>query len=186
MREKGLAQRLDGRREAVPAETHKHRQGLALETPTALEQTAKQLASDIAVALSSQIEELNTYSHAFRSSLMRVFLRVLRLGSKQDQQVVLFNEAVPGYTLMLFKKQVDTDLLALAPQRARRGSKAKSKQDALLAASAPGRAAEALIGEYFHRTGKRVLVVEHPDALFVFFPATDLRKNVRELGFFID
>lgn len=183
MREKGLAQRLEGRREATPADTHKQRAGFALQTPTALEQTAKQLASDIAVALASQIEELNTYSHAFRSSLMRVFLRVLRVGSKQDQQVVLFNEAVPGYTLMLFKKQVDTDLLSAVPARSR---KKASKEDAALAAAAPGRAAEALIGEYFHRTGKSVLVVEHPDALFVFFPAADLRKNVRELGFFID
>lgn len=181
MREKGLAQKLEGRREAVPAETHKQRAGLALQTPTALEQTAKQLASDIAVALASQIEELNTYSHAFRSSLMRVFLRVLRMGSQQDQQVVLFNEAVPGYTLMLFKKQLDTDLLSAAPARRK-----DAPAEAGLASSAPGRAAEALIGEYFHRTGKRVLVVEHPDALFVFFPAADLRKNVRELGFFLD
>lgn len=137
------------------------------------QRTAEQLAGDIAVTLGSEIEELDTSHHGFRSALRRMFLRVLRLANDKQERVVLFHEAVPGYTLMLFKKDEWSTLGKVSPGAAEG-----------LADSAEGRAAAVLMNEHVQRTGKRVLVVEHVDSLFVFFPAADLRRNVRELGYF--
>jgi hypothetical protein len=54
----------------------------------------------------------------------------------------------------------------------------------LPADSPEGEAAGVVIGRFVDRTGNRVLVIEGDDALFVFFPVADLRKNLREMGFY--
>lgn len=137
--------------------------------------TAEMMGNDIAVALAAEIEELNTYHHGFRSALHRVFSKVLRIACEKTERVVLFHEAVPGYTLMLFKKD------KWSPEDI---TSTENTEPVGLDHSAEGRAASVLIGEHVQRTGKRVIVIEHVDSLFLFFPAEDLRKNVRDLGYF--
>lgn len=148
---------------------------------------AELLSNDIAVALAAELEELDTYHRGFRAALHRVFVRVLRMSHEKTERVVLFHEAVPGYTLMLFKKDdweaAQGVVLKSAPASSSGNGKA-SPDAATLDATAEGRAASVLMGEYVQRTGKRVIVIEHVDSLFLFFPAADLRKNVRELGYF--
>jgi hypothetical protein len=177
------------RRQEEAADVHKLRDAPAFDRADQL-RIAGLLSNDIAVALSAQIDELNTYHHGFRAALTRVFIRVLRLSSEKPEQVVLFHEAVPGFTLMLFKKDPPSSpskqpgAASARPSAPPPGAPACIAAPHPLEATAEGRAAEVLIGEFFSRTGSRVMIVEHTDSLFVFFPAADLRKNVRELGYF--
>lgn len=165
--------------------SYKSRWAPALENPAEASRIATMLSADVALALGSELEDLETGRHAFRSALQRVFLRVLRMGREREEAVLFFNEAVPGYTMMLLKKGAES-----APP-------SKKKKKSLAPAPAPfdpatsnlhstpeGQAASLMIEAFFERTKSTAMTVEHPDALFVFFPATDLRKNVREMGFF--
>lgn len=172
-----LSAALNERRRQSSWETHegvhKARPMAGLSDHQGIEEVATLLSGDIAVALAAEIDELSTYSASFRSALNRAFLRVLRLSLQKTETVLFFHEAVPGYTLMLFKKAQATPW-----------KEAASAQEPSLDGSPEAQAAGVLIGQFFRRTKNRVLTVEHPDALFVFFPASDLRKNVREMGFF--
>lgn len=139
-------------------------------------QTATQLGQDVSSLLSERIDELSTHHHEFKVGMTRLFLRVLRIARDRAEQVVLFNEAVPGFTLMLFKKAPEQwGAIAGGPERA------PAQEDA----SGPELAAAGhVIAQFAQRTGERVLTVENDDALFVFFPTSDIKKNLKELGFY--
>ncbi len=138
-----------------------------------IEASAQQLSQDVSSLLSEKVDELSTYHHDFRVGMNRVFLRVLRLAGAQKEQVVLFNEAVPGFTLMLFKKNPEEW----------KSSEALEKEDDR--ESGPEIAAAGqVITQFVRRTGDRVLTVESDDALFVFFPTSDVKKNLKEMGFY--
>lgn len=171
------------RRQRTPATwesaqgVHKRRYTRALEK---LEEAASLLSQDVAGALVDRVDELSTYSHEFRVGMNRVFCRVLRAASTRQEQVVLFNEAVPGFTLLLFKKdpsqaQWNTPEMAAAPAAA---------TQVLEEAPPEIVAAGHVIAQFVQRTGDRVLTVESDDALFVFLPASDVKKNLKEMGFY--
>ena len=136
---------------------------------------ATALSSDLATALAERVDELNTTHHEFRMGLHRAFQRVLTLAKRREQQVLLFDEALPGFTLMLFKKD---------PNAA--GWTEPTKEPVLAdPQQSPEMAASALVIESFvARTNNRVLVIESIDAVFVFFPASDIKRNLKEMGFY--
>lgn len=138
-----------------------------------MDEAASQLAQDVSTVLAEQVEELSTYHHDFRMGMTRVFTRVLRLAHTRKEQVALFNEAVPGFTLLLFKKNPTSWSFD--------GEASESVEEG---ESPEVAAASQVISQFVHRTGDRVLTVETEDALFVFFPASDIKKNLREMGFF--
>ncbi len=149
---------------------HKRRFTRALEE---VDQAATLLSQDVSSLLSERVDELSTYHHDFRVGINRVFLRVLRMARERSEQVVLFNEAVPGFTLMLFKKD-PASWTATEPT-----------SEAVAAESGPEIAAAGqVISQFVRRTGDRVLTVESDDALFVFFPTSDVKKNLKEMGFY--
>lgn len=137
--------------------------------------SATALSSDLATALAERVEELNTTHHEFRQGLHRAFLRVLTLAKRREQQVLLFDEALPGFTLLLFKKD---------PQG--QGWAHPSAEPVLAdPRQSPEMAASALVIEAFvARTHNRVLVIESTDSVFVFFPASDIKRNLKEMGFY--
>lgn len=136
---------------------------------------AESLAHDVSTALAAHVDDLSTYHHDFRVGMSRVFVRVLRLAQGRKEQVALFNEAVPGFTLLLFKK----DPSGWTPENG------AAPDDLDVASPAPElSAASQVIAQFVQRTGDRVLTVETDDALFVFFPASDVKKNLKEMGFY--
>ena len=149
---------------------HKRRFTRALED---IEPSAALLSQDVSSLLSERVDELSTWNHDFKVGMNRVFLRVLRMARGRSEQVVLFNEAVPGFTLMLFKK----DPSSWAEQ--------ESSPEAVEAEAGPEIAAAGqVIAQFVRRTGDRVLTVESDDAMFVFFPNSDVKKNLKEMGFY--
>lgn len=177
-----LANTIAARRSNVAADSYAYKSRWAplLADAAEVSRVAGLLSSDVAVALGSELDDLET-GHEFRTSLHRVFLRVLRMATKRDEVVLFFNEAIPGYTMMLLKKGVEM------PEPKKKKSKAPATFDpatSSLDATPEGQAASLMVEAFFERTQSRAMTIEHPDALFVFFPAADLRKNVREMGFY--
>lgn len=141
-----------------------------------LNAAATALSSDLAAALAERVEELSTTDHEFRSGLHRAFLRILTLAKRQDNnKPILFDDAIPGFTALLYKKEPQADTW-----------KQKGKEPVLdNPRQSPEMAASALVIEAFvARTKHRVLVIESPDAVFVFFPANDIKRNLKEMGFY--
>ena len=152
---------------------HRRRYARALEEIDAL---AGFIAQDIAGVLAEHVDELSTSHREFRVSMLRVVTRVLRTARSRPQAVLVFNEVIPGFTVMLFKK--DSAAAAWAPLMAPENAAPSHSAAPELAA------AGAVIAQFVHRTGSRVLTVEADDALFVFFPASDVKKNLKEMGFY--
>jgi hypothetical protein len=181
-----LANSVAARRSAAAGEAcaYKSRWAPSMQDAGETTKLAALLSNDVAVALGAELEDLET-GHEFRTSLHRVFLRVLRMAQEREEVVLFFNEAIPGYTMMLLKKGAE------APKPQARNTKglapAPSPFDpntASLEATPEGQAATLMIEAFFERTHSRAMTIEHPDALFVFFPAADLRRNVRDMGFY--
>lgn len=154
---------------------------------------AAALGHDVAIALAERVDELDTSGHDFRAAMTRVFGSVLASAATRSGRVLLFEETVPGFTLMLFRKSPP------APASARAGGvrpgdvKPGDVKSAAASPSgnghaeppAPERLASEMLSEQFgRRTGARVLVVEGADSVFVFFPAQDVRKSLREMGLY--
>lgn len=143
-----------------------------------IEKTAAILASKLSVVLNEALEELHSSHLEFRGVLQTTFFKILAAAHSQVDSIIIFNEAVPGYTLMLFKKN------PLAMQK----TISKKEESAYIAqkpepSSSTFRACTILADQYFKRTGNKVLSVESQDALFAFFPVEDIKKNLKELGF---
>lgn len=160
---------------------YKSRWAPSLQDPVEVAKVAALLSNDVAIALGAELEDLET-GHEFRNSLHRVFLRVLRMAAEREEVVLFFNEAIPGYTMMLLKKGAE----APVPTKKKASLPAVpfDPSTSSLASTPEGQAASLMIEAFFERTSSRAMTIEHPDALFVFFPAADLRKNVREMGFY--
>lgn len=170
----------------VDACSYKSRWAPSLDDPAETSKLAVILSNDVSIALGGELDDLET-GHSFRAALQRVFVRVLRMGREHEEAVLFFNEAVPGYTMMLLKK--GSEIAPAAPAKKARSTVGTAPASfdpstARLDATPEGQAASLMIEAFFERTRSRAMTIEHPDALFVFFPATDLRKNVRDMGFY--
>lgn len=149
---------------------HRHRPVALLDDVQA---AATALSADLAAALD---EWLGDVPVAFRPAMTRAFHRVLTLAKRQDKRIVIFDDALPGFTMVLLKK---------TPQAAT-WKRTGAEPPMAPAISPEAQASAALIDQFVQRTHNRVLVVESADALFIFFPAADLQKNLRDLDLYFD
>lgn len=127
-----------------------------------VEEGASLLAHDVSVALSERIEDLSVTQPEFKSGMVRVCARTLKMCQSHQESVVVFNEAVPGFTAIVFRQV---------------GARALTAVEMEVVA--------ALIQRFVSRTHDRVLTIHCNDALWLFLPALDMKKNVREMGFYI-
>ncbi len=155
------------------------------EDATVRERAVQIMVSDISRVLGEAIDELCTYSTEFRVALTKAVLHVLRRSMTRQESVLIFNEAIPGHTVMLFKKGPSSVEWQASSTPASSGPDSSQAGEAPLEDTPEAAAAGIVIDQFVRRTQHRVLVAEGDDALFVFFPVQDLRKNLRELGFYI-
>lgn len=139
-----------------------------------LQKTANTLAYDIANFLAEEIEELNVYSHLFRSGLERNLLRVLNSLYKQEQPVVIYPDSIPGFTMMAFKKTAPV-AKPVEVKKIRNPIEEVKESNAL----------DAVINRFFHKNQQQVMLIENEDILFALFPVADTRKNLKEMELYI-
>lgn len=138
-----------------------------------LEKTAISLSNDISLVLALEIDDLPTHKSEFRQGMQRAFLRVLVEATNVDKKVIVFNDAIPAFILMLFKKDSSSFEEPI---------EWSINEDEETKVS---KAANILAKQYFDRTKNKVVTVETEDALFAFFPVSDLKRNLREMGFYL-
>lgn len=134
---------------------------------------AHKIAVEIAFALAEKVDELNVMRGDFRSSLEMACKRTLMVIFRREERCVVIPDALPGFTLMGFKRK--GGLLESAT---------KEEQEAATKLSPESHAAAMIIGEFFEKTEEQVLVIDCPDALLALFPVSELRKNLKQLGFY--
>lgn len=140
-----------------------------------LQKTALFLAYDICNFLSEEIEELNVYSYVFKSGIERALLRVLAILEKQDKPVVIFPDAIPGFTLMVFKKNNYINI-SDEVKDVKRSPSDEIKEIKVL---------DNVINRYFVKNQQKVIVMETGDLLFGLFPVADTRKHLKEMELYI-
>lgn len=160
--------------------------------------------------ISDAVDDFNPYDGEIRLGFQKCFRRLLTATAQKEERVVFFYEAIPGFTVMAVKKEgwgLDKEPSAAKNTPKNELSKKSSKikviknTDQLISGDHAqasteqiadpfekerSEAIEALVGAYVQRTGNRVLAIEGSDLVLVLFPVSDLKKNLREMGFWCD
>lgn len=149
------------------------------------------MTSAVVSMLSDMFDDL-TAEGEFRSSFHRSFRRLLNTVNTREEKVVFFHEAIPGFTALVVKKLGWAEWVH--EEAVPKSTKSRSIKD-LDASPSPSssqdsdieedrnNAVQSIIHAYVHRTGNRVIFIEGKDLNLVLFPASDLRHNLREMGF---
>lgn len=138
------------------------------------EKTAEYLSQDITRFILERVEDAIPNTTDFKKIMYRIFLRVLRKGAERPEPVFLLDdETVPGFSLMLFKKQ---DYQHISP------NEIGMEEELDESPSIELKAASIIVTKFVERTGNSVITIETNDVVFVFFPSSDLKKNLDELG----
>ena len=140
-----------------------------------LSKTASFSSHDISNFLSEEIDELNIFSHLFKSGMEKCLNRVLISLEKQTQAVVIFPDSIPGFTMMVFRKEVKNNL-EIKPSKEKRNAVEEVKEM---------QAIDSVIGRFFTKNQKKVILLETEDMLFSLFPVADTRKNLKEMELYI-
>lgn len=135
---------------------------------TSIEKVSSWMASTIISKLHDDYDDLNI-NHHVRNTLKRCFNKVITLASKTEEKVLFYQDIIPGFTVMLIKKDGWSFNNLVLPEN-------KSAID-----SAQVKIVEEIISEFVSRTGSRVLLINAEDARVVLFPTSDLKKNLIEM-----
>lgn len=94
---------------------------------------------------------------------------------KQIQPVVIFPDSIPGFTMMVFRKSVQTNI-DLEVTKAKRNPVEEVKELQVL---------DSVITRFFNKNQQKVILLETEDMLFSLFPVADTRKNLKEMELYI-
>lgn len=144
--------------------------------------------------LAEDLEDLNATS-AFRTGFQRCCSKLLLVASNREERVLFFHEAIPGFTVMVVKRE-GWSLEETQPVRKKTSVKLdKSKESSNGVLKNPedaewelarNQVVQQVISTFVSRTGNRVLSIEAKDVIVLLFPAADLKKNLQDMGFWFD
>jgi hypothetical protein len=144
-----------------------------------LNDVAKEMAREVVLMLGAEVEEANTASHDFKSAIEATTQRIMIHVDKSQDQVCIYEEALPGFTLMAIKE---------TNQRIFNHSHSLAEGIEFLNASDLSEdtyeAASLMIDQFMSKTRKRILVMKHPKVLLILFPVSDTRKHMKALGLY--
>jgi len=140
-----------------------------------ISKTATFLAHDISNFLSEEIDELNVYSYTFRTGMERCLNRALTSLEKQVQPVVIFPDAIPGFTMMVFRKSVPSNTEIDIPKEKRNPVEEVKELQVL----------DNVISRFFNKNQQKVILLETDDMLFALFPVADTRRNLKAMELYI-
>lgn len=166
----------------------------------ALDDTVSWMATAVIGVLSDALDDWDAHEADFRSGFQRCCRRMLTQAAAREERVLFFHEAVPGFTVIVMKKDgwlgADSGIAWSDPTgSSATGSSHGSSKDRGGKGNGAGpdlqplidkerdAALNAIINAYVTRTGNRVLTIEGDDVSIALFPVTDLRANLKEMGF---
>lgn len=149
-----------------------------LKTFEDINSTAEKIADDLSLFLKKDIDELNVYSHVFKAGMHRYVARVLNALFKNPKPVAIFPDSIPGFTLIVFKKNPNAPITEGRKEKEKRNPVQEVKQS---------EAVEGVMEKFFTQTQnkQKVLVIENEDMIFGLFPVADTRQNLKAMDLYI-
>lgn len=149
-----------------------------LKTFEDISNTAEKIADDLSIFLKNDIEELNISSHLFKTGMHRYVSRVLNALFKNPKPVAIFPDSIPGFTLIVFKKNPNAPVVEGRKEKEKRNPVQEVKQS---------EAVEGVMEKFFaeSQNKQRVLVIENEDMIFGLFPVADTRQNLKIMDLYI-
>lgn len=138
-----------------------------------LNSISKQIANDVCIAVALEVEDMNTNAYEFRSAIESTTSRILQHLDKSSERIGIYEEALPGFTLMVIKKDDGPVLPTEKPKE----NKKQKKVSSLVFDTA-----SLLIQNFMNKTKRSILSIEHDHLLIVMFPVSDTRKHLKALG----
>lgn len=147
----------------------------SIRTVEEITETANQMAKDLSGYLKEDIEELNISSHLFRSGMERYIFRVLNALFKNPKPIAIFPDSVPGFTLIVFKKNPEMNVQDITKKEKRNPVEEMKQSEAV----------EDVMGRFFNQNKQKVIVIENDDMIFGLFPVADTRQNLKSMDLYI-
>lgn len=150
----------------------------SLRTFEDISNTAEKIAEDLSVFLKADIDELNISSHLFKSGMHRYVSRVLNALFRNPKPIAIFPDSVPGFTLIVFKKDVSAPQVQARTEKEKRNPVQEVKQS---------EAIEGVMSKFFNQQNnkQKILVIENEDMIFGLFPVADTRQNLKIMDMYI-
>lgn len=128
------------------------------------------LSSYIGMVLANEFEDLPTHKNSFKNEMKKIFNRVLNTLSEKKEKIVFFD--IQMFYLFLMRKQ----------------SFKMEEHDFIIdkdVESIENIAANRIIDKYNETNNKnKIIKIEYLDILIVFFPNKNMKKALKELGFY--
>jgi hypothetical protein len=144
-----------------------------------IQKTAFYLSNDICIFLGELMEDLNVSSYVFRTGMERALARVLNSLLHRPQNVLMYPDSIPGFTLMIFRKNKEN--VNNLESGGKLANVPRSPVDEIKEISV----IETVIGKFFDKNSQKVLVIENNDLLFALFPVADTKKNLVAMDLYI-
>lgn len=149
-----------------------------------IELSAQLLAKEIASLLKEEVEELNVFSHVFRTSLERSIKRILWDTKRNMLPINIYPEAIPGFTLFLVRKQIEgkefkelSDENQKEPPVDKIGSNPfRNKEEDIV---------KSVMNNFFAKNEGKVVWIEYENLLMMLFHVSDTRENIRRMELYI-
>lgn len=140
-----------------------------------LQKLIQQISTELSNYLAEEIEELNVSSYLFRDGLNRALSFVIESALEKKESILVYPESIPGFTLMMFKKNPVIKLKSELKVESVNNIKELSEQNAM----------NTVLSNFMAKNDNRVLVIENDDIVFALFPVSDTKKNLKELDLYI-
>lgn len=147
-----------------------------------IELSSQLLAKEIAAMLKEEVEELNVFSHIFRTALERSIRRILWDTKKNMLPINIYPETIPGFTLFLVRKKVsdkDEDLELddkEAPVDKIGANPFRNKEDDIV---------KTVMNNFFEKNEGKVIWIEYENLMMMLFNVSDTRENLKRMELYI-
>lgn len=130
------------------------------------------LSSDIGVVLSTEFDDLPTHKITFKTEIKKIFSKIINNIMSKDERVIFID--IQMYSVFIIKKQSsqfdEKNQLWFVNEKVE---------------SIESNATNKIIEEYRNKNPNgKIIKIEYVDILFVFFPTQNMKKTLKELGFY--
>ena len=135
------------------------------------ESAVNYLSSYIGMVLANEFEDLPTHKNSFKNEMKKIFNRILNTLSEKKEKVIFFD--IQMFYLFLMRK----DSFKLENENFLTDKDIQSIENI---------AANKIIDKYNEKNNNKnkIIKIEYLDILFVFFPNKNMKKTLKDMGFY--
>lgn len=138
------------------------------------------LAKEIASMLKKEVEELNIFSHIFRTALERSIRRILWDFKKNMLPINIYPETIPGFTLFLVRKLINDENFEENNQVEKvdkiGANPFRNKEEDIV---------KNVMNKFFSKNEDKILWIEYENLMMMLFNVSDTRDNLKKMELYI-